>query len=91
MSSHRTIQFIKTVTEQGFPKEVHMLQEILFSADQTPAISAFQASKVKPVSNTAEFHELFECQWSNDSPSIKIYRLRNLLKKQRLHVASSKA
>ena len=63
MSAHRASNLIKTVNEKGFPKNVHIVQEMLNSADLTPKVE-IMTPNMKPVKNTAQSHEIFEVHWS---------------------------
>ena len=80
----------KSAAEHGFSKETHLIQEILQSADLRPPITS-NAPNMEQVTNNALAFEIFECKWTQASEKLEIFRLRNLLKKKAVHVASSKS
>ena len=81
MSAHRTNHFIKNVNRKKcFPKDVHLIQEMLNSADMTPKVD-HTVPNMKPVRNIAKNHELFEVHWRDEDNQLKINRIRNLLNK----------
>ena len=90
MSAHRTAQMFKAASENGFSKETHLIQELLQSADLRPPV-ANNAPNVEHLTNNALAFELYECKWSQATEKLEIFRLRNLLKKKAVHVASSKS
>ena len=66
MSAHRAAHLIKTVDGKGFPKDVHIVQEMLNSADLTPKVE-ITTPNMKPVKNVAQNHEIFEVHWSSNN------------------------
>ena len=94
LSGRRTETFARYVESHGFPRETHMVQQMLQAANLKQAITNLTPG-IPPVPNVAPNHELFEVTWKASSASsqtcdLTIYRVRNLLKKSRFHIATSK-
>ena len=54
-------------------------------------VSTSLAPNQKPLSNLSANHTIFECHWDQSKMQLEIYRLRNLLNKNQLLIASSKS
>ena len=63
---------------------------MLTSADMTPVNQHYNPALKSP-SNIASNHEVYEVQWNNNTQSLKIFRIKNLLRKKSIHIASSKS
>ena len=67
MSLQRCMQVAKTVKKgNGFPNDMHLVQEMLEAADLTPPI-IHTVPEMKFVNNVAANHEMFECHWVRES------------------------
>ena len=62
MSMARTNNYVKHVQTRGFPKNTHIVQEMLQSCNLKPAITNLTPG-LKPLSNVSSKNEMFEVHW----------------------------
>ena len=88
MSAYRANKLEKQVCKPGgsFPKDIHLVQEMLLSADITEPPAVFKTDKDK-VKNVSDHHEVFECHWTRSNQGLKIFRIQNCIKKSTVQIA----
>ena len=66
MSYQRGITYLKSAGTQGFPRDTHIVQEMLHSANLKPPTTSLTPG-IPPVPNVAPEHEIFEAHWNKES------------------------
>ena len=70
-----------------FPQDITLVQEMLQSADLTQPV-AHALPNAQKMNNVADSHEVFECHWVRETQSLKIIRIRNVIRKTKIQVTN---